>query len=258
MFDRYRMPKRDRGAPWIHMNSEACCAGYALTRFGLLIPSRPMTEQHHREKLIDAALDLCMRQGYEATTVAEIAAAAGISRHAAASYFATTDAIVLSVIDDIVTGSAAALADVAPQTSPADALLAASIKVLADITNGVGVITRERLEAVAHILTTSPQLQKQASAHRKQVLSVALSDRLGVAVDDRRVWRAVTAWSATVVAAYSPYVGRPVRVDPSNDARVPELMCERLEHTFSHITGGRRPGIEHPDRVSFLCEQGTH
>jgi AcrR family transcriptional regulator len=196
-----------------------------------------MSEHYHRAKLIDAALDRCMRQGHQDATVAEIAAAAGITQDIAARYFATTDAIILSVIDDILAGTAAALADVAPQTSLAEALLTASTKVLVDITNGVGVITRERLQAVAHILTASPELQKQASERRKQALSVALANRLGVGAHDRRVWCAATTWSATVVAAYNPYLGRPVHVDPRQDGRVPELMCARLEDVFSHISG---------------------
>ena len=34
-----------------------------------------MAEKHDREKLIDVALDLCTTQGYEATTIDQIAAA---------------------------------------------------------------------------------------------------------------------------------------------------------------------------------------
>ena len=34
---------------------------------------RVMAEKHDREKLIDVALDLCITQGYEATTIDQIA-----------------------------------------------------------------------------------------------------------------------------------------------------------------------------------------
>ena len=43
-----------------------------------------MAEKHDREKLIDVALDLCIRQGYEATTIDQIAAAVGVTSHGSA------------------------------------------------------------------------------------------------------------------------------------------------------------------------------
>ena len=83
-------------------------------------------EKHDREKLIDVALDLCIRQGYEATTVDQIAAAVGVTSHAVGRYFATKDAIILSIVDNIVVATATELAQIPPQTSPPEALLAAT------------------------------------------------------------------------------------------------------------------------------------
>ena len=59
---------------------------------------RVMAEKHDREKLIDVALDLCIRQGHEATTIDQIAAAVGVTAHAVGRYFATKDAIILSIV----------------------------------------------------------------------------------------------------------------------------------------------------------------
>ena len=87
---------------------------------------RVMAEKHDREKLIDVALDLCIRQGYEATTIDQIAAAVGVTSHAVGRYFATKDAIILSIVDDIVVAVATELARIPPQTSPPEALLAAT------------------------------------------------------------------------------------------------------------------------------------
>ena len=42
--------------------------------------------------LVDAAVELCITQGYESTTVEQIAAAAEISTRTFSRYFATKDA----------------------------------------------------------------------------------------------------------------------------------------------------------------------
>jgi len=204
-------------------------------------------EKHDREKLIDVALDLCIRQGYEATTIDQIAAAVGVTSHAVGRDFATKDAIILSIVDDIVVAVATELAQIPPQTSPPEALLAANTAVISDIADGAGVITRERLQALAHILTASMDLRKTASALGKEVLSHALAERMGVGPEDPRVRQAVTIRSAVIAAAYNFDRGGRVRLDPRNDGRVPELMVKRLNDTFTHITG-RAPA--HPNRPS--------
>ena len=205
-----------------------------------------MAEKHDREKLIDVALDLCTTQGYEATTIDQIAAAVGVTSHAVGRYFATKDAIILSIVDDIVVAVATELAQIPPQTSPPEALLAANTAVISDIADGAGVITRERLQALAHILTASMDLRKTASALGKEVLSHALAERMGVGPEDPRVRQAVTIRSAVIAADNFDRGGR-VRLDPRNDGRVPELMVKRLNDTFTHITG-RAPA--HPNRPS--------
>ena len=98
---------------------------------------------------------------YEATTIDQIAAAVGVTSHAVGRYFATKDAIILSIVDDIVVAVAIELARISPQTSPLEALLAADTAVISDIADGAGVITRERMQALAHILTASLDLRRR-------------------------------------------------------------------------------------------------
>ena len=184
---------------------------------------------------------------YEATTIDQIAAAGGVTSHVVGRYFATKDAIILSIVDDIIVAVATELARIPPQTSPPEALLAATTAVISDIANGAGVITRERMQALAHILTASLELRKKASALGEQVLTVALAERMGVGPEDPRVRQAVTIRAAVIAAAYNFDRGGRVRLDPRNDGRVPELMVKRLNDTFTHITG-RAPA--HPNRPS--------
>jgi len=201
-----------------------------------------------REHLIDVALDLCVRQGHEATTLDQIAVAAGVPSAVVKSYFASTDAIVFSVLDDELSAAAAVLADVPPDVGPSEAVIAAHMTVLADVTNGVGIITRERLQAGAHILTASPSLAKQFSARGKEVFAVALAKRMGVTAQDRRVRLAVTVAAAVIAGAYNVDRGRQDFVAPDDDGRVPEVMVKRLSDAFTEVTGRPSPHPNPPSR----------
>ena len=71
---------------------------------------RERKKQRTRTTLIDAAVELCEKQGFEQTTVDQIAAVADVSPRTFSRYFATKDAIALALIDDAVTLAAAELA----------------------------------------------------------------------------------------------------------------------------------------------------
>lgn len=62
-------------------------------------PLRERTRRAVRAELIDAAQDLFVAQGYEATTVDQIAAAVGMSRRSFFRYFASKDDLVLGKYD---------------------------------------------------------------------------------------------------------------------------------------------------------------
>lgn len=153
-----------------------------------------------RERLIDATLNLCVRSGYETTTIDQIAAAEA-SPSDFSRYFATKDAVLLCIVEDLLHATAAALANVDAAAGPEQALLLATTEVLTAISDGRGVITLDRMLAMAEIVTANPDLRKQASLIRKQVLTQALADRLGVAAENRRVRHAVTKWSAIASGA---------------------------------------------------------
>ncbi len=60
--------------------------------------------------LIDAAVELCERQGFERTTVDQIAAIADVSPRTFSRYFATKDAIATALIDEAIDKAAVELA----------------------------------------------------------------------------------------------------------------------------------------------------
>ena len=71
---------------------------------------RERTRRAVRAELTDVALDLFLRRGFEATTVDEIAAAAGVSRRSLFRYFASKEAIIFDNMQDLGERLAEALA----------------------------------------------------------------------------------------------------------------------------------------------------
>ena len=81
---------------------------------------RERKKQRTRATLIDAAVELCLEQGYEHTTVDQIAAIAEVSPRTFSRYFATKDAVYLTLLEDLVNAVAVEL-DAIPLEVPPSA-----------------------------------------------------------------------------------------------------------------------------------------
>lgn len=92
---------------------------------------RERKRRQTRNALVEAAVDLFDRQGYDQTTVAEIAAAARISTRSFFSYFATKEEVLFPDSDSRVRAAADAIAARQPGEGPAQALVRAVQQVLA-------------------------------------------------------------------------------------------------------------------------------
>lgn len=194
---------------------------------------RERKKQRTRATLIDAAVELCERQGFERTTVDQIAAIADVSPRTFSRYFATKDAIVLGLIDDAVNLAAAELA-----RQPADLnhfeALRRSYMVMYTNTKSArpGELTAERLMCTARIIMTSPALRQAAVEFRPHAVNIELAKRLGVGLDDRRLKLVSAAWASILMNALA---------DLQEDADwghvgVDDLMS-RLEATFAEFIG---------------------
>jgi AcrR family transcriptional regulator len=192
-------------------------------------------EQSRPDQLIDATLDLCIRCGYETTTLEQIAAAAEITPQKFMRHFATKDAALMAAIEVVLHAVAAALRDV--DASPEQALLVAHTEVLVAITEGRGCITLDRMLAIGELFTANASLRKQASVSRKRILTIALAERMGVAAENRRVRRAVTTWSAVAASAYLDRHRMADNYDPSHDDHLKERVVHELGTTFTEVLG---------------------
>jgi AcrR family transcriptional regulator len=83
---------------------------------------RERKKQRTREQIIEAAMGLFSERGYQATTIADIAAAADVAPRTFFSYFPSKEAVVFHNVDRDLDGLAATLRDRLPGETAFDAL----------------------------------------------------------------------------------------------------------------------------------------
>jgi AcrR family transcriptional regulator len=201
---------------------------------GVAVPGlRERKKQRTRSMLIDAAIELCDRQGFEHTTVDQIAAVADVSPRTFSRYFATKDAVVLALVDDMVDAIAVQLARQPAELSELEALKAAHVDMArATATTPPGGFTAERLLTTVRIVTSSPALLLAAGEFRQHAVTVALGKRMRVELDDRRLHLAIAVWSAILVTAVGD-------LGPDTDwsHMTVDMLVGRLEGMFAQFTG---------------------
>jgi AcrR family transcriptional regulator len=190
--------------------------------------------------LIDAAIELCERQGFEHTTVEQIAAVADVSPRTFSRYFATKDAVIMAIIDEAVDGIAVELARQPVDISPLEALLNAHVMMIKNTGSAPSAgLTTERLLSTVRIVMTSPALRQVASEFRTNSTNVALAQRLGVGAEDRRIKLVATVWAAIVMTALGDLGTDIYWVDVSLD-RIVSLVEDTFGQFMEVIAGLRQ------------------
>jgi AcrR family transcriptional regulator len=179
--------------------------------------------------LVDAAVELCVKNGYENTTVEQVAAAADISTRTFSRYFPTKEAVFIAVLDDLATEIAKELTTQPADLGPMEALRAAHMAVLGRVSRHplVG-LTKERVALIIRIINSSDALRQAAIDYRYPAAMEILARHMGVPADDKRLDLGVKLFSTTIVSACSDLV---------DDAGLgPEIIMERLEQSLGHVT----------------------
>jgi AcrR family transcriptional regulator len=154
--------------------------------------------------LIDAAVELCEKQGFERTTVDQIAAIADVSPRTFSRYFATKDAIALALIDDALDKVAVILAEQPSDLNHFEALRRSYIVMYNDTkTAPAAELTAERVICTAQIIMTSPALRQAAIEFRPHAVNLELAKRMGVGLDNRGLKLVSAVWAAIIMSAMS-------------------------------------------------------
>ncbi|HVQ49107.1 MAG TPA: TetR family transcriptional regulator [Mycobacterium sp.] len=163
---------------------------------------RERKKQRTRATLIDAAVELCERQGFERTTVDQIAAIADVSPRTFSRYFATKDAIALALIDDGITQAAAELARQPSDINHFEALRRSYVAMY----NGTktappGELSADRMMCTLRIILSSAALRHAAIEYRHHAVNIELAKRMGLDLDDRKLKLVAATWAAFIMTA---------------------------------------------------------
>jgi AcrR family transcriptional regulator len=134
-----------------------------------------------RDALIRAALELFVERGYDETTLAEIADAAGVSTRTIFAYFPSKEDILFSTMQAMGDALASALAERHADTDALSALrefILASAHEKTELDHKLGQVIAGDATLASHKRARIAQLQ--------EVLAAAIADDLGVGPDDLR------------------------------------------------------------------------
>lgn len=193
---------------------------------------RERKKQRTRATLIDAAVELCDRQGFERTTVDQIAAIADVSPRTFSRYFATKDAIAVALIDAAIELAAIELARQPPDISHFEALRRSYISMYRSTKSApAGGLSSERMMCTVRIIMTSPQLRQATVEYRPHAVNVEMAKRLGVDVESRRLKLISAVWGAIIMTALADLA------DPDVDWHQVDIedVVTRLEATFAEF-----------------------
>jgi AcrR family transcriptional regulator len=168
-----------------------------------------------RTALVDAAVDLIERNGYEATTIADIAAAAEIGTRTYFSYFPSKEDVLFPETDRRVRIAVDAIAGRSPDEEPADVLLRAlreANEASDDMTGRLSALRLRLAMEVPAVRGRGLQLQWDSQREIARHLAAAYPDRL----DDVSAAALVGAFLGAVTAALTTLMEDPERrADPA-------------------------------------------
>jgi AcrR family transcriptional regulator len=159
---------------------------------------RERKRQHTRTQLIGAAMRLFEQKGYEQTSVAEIASAAGVSTKTFFNYFASKDEVLFPHLSRRIDAAVALIERRGPDDQMADVLVAAMQHMLADaLTEEVdGGLAAVRLPMIMSV----PAVQA-ATLHRYFVAETQLARALHHAYEEALDLAAAAAAVGSVMGA---------------------------------------------------------
>ncbi|MDT7764447.1 MAG: hypothetical protein QOC63_3867 [Mycobacterium sp.] len=187
-----------------------------------------------RATLIDAAVELCGRQGFERTTVDQIAAIADVSPRTFSRYFATKDAIAVALIDDATDVAAAELARQPTDIDHFEALRRSYVSMYTSTKSAPpGALSADRMMCTVRIIMSSPTLRQATRDYRPHAVNVELAKRLGVDIEHRRLKLVSAVWGSIIMTALADLSEQGVDWE---DVGIDGIVA-RLEATFAEFMG---------------------
>ncbi|MGK5556994.1 TetR/AcrR family transcriptional regulator [Actinomadura kijaniata] len=168
---------------------------------------RELKKRRTRQALVEAAVRLFERKGYEGVTVAEIAAAAEVSTRTFFLHFQAKEDVLFAHADVRVDLAVAAIAERGPAERPADVLLRATERMILDAWDGgdlSGGLAALRVRLAASVPALQARLLQRylgARAELARALREAFPDELDEVTASALVGAMVGAVGAAATAA---------------------------------------------------------
>ena len=189
---------------------------------------RERKKQRTRATIVDVAARLCTEQGYENTTVDQIAAEADISPRTFSRYFPNKEAVIGALIEDAAEHIAEALGRQPFDITEHEALVRAHVDVLRAAGDGQPeAMPFDRMNGFLQIVNASPllglaQFTYRPDAPTRPVIE-ALARRMGVAADDPAVRILFDTWAVLMAAALGT---------SSAGVGDPGVVADQIEDTY--------------------------
>ncbi|BBZ77680.1 TetR family transcriptional regulator [Mycolicibacterium anyangense] len=193
---------------------------------------RERKKQRTRATLIDVAARLCVEQGYDNTTVDQIAAAADVSARTFSRYFPNKEAVVVAVISDVADGVAAAFDHQPLDITEHEALMRSTVETFRGGPAGQpDPAVFDRMTLLLKILGTAPDIGLSAFSYRPEgpqhSVFMAIARRMRVPPDHPALRILFDTWAVLMGVACAGLGA------PGAPPIEPELLCERIESTYA-------------------------
>ncbi|HET7015382.1 MAG TPA: TetR family transcriptional regulator [Streptosporangiaceae bacterium] len=182
-----------------------------------------------RASIREHALRLFREQGYDATTVDQIADAAEISPSTFFRYFPTKEDVVLQ--DDFDILAVGSFLEQPPELSLVAAFRAATKETLASVSES----ELAGLQDTTALIMNVPELRARAMDEYSRTINViasAAAQRTGRSVDDPAVMTAAGAIIGVIMAATLPWKGL------ADGDMTPTDMFDRIDAALANLEGG--------------------
>ncbi len=165
---------------------------------------RELKKRETRQRVSDVATRMFLERGFEAVTVTEVAAAAGVSEKTVYNYFPTKESLVLDQAEGQIERLVRAVRDRAKGVTPTAALVGALRE---DSRRFFEMVADEapRIEEFSRMVRGTPALRAAWSEHRHRLvaaLAQVLADELQVSVSDPEPLVAARALTGLVELLY--------------------------------------------------------
>lgn len=192
---------------------------------------RELKKQRTRATLIDMAIQLCIEQGYESTTVEQIAAAAEVAPRTFSRYFSGKEAVIVAILDEVADDVASCFGRQPLDITHYEALARAHLETFRSAQYSDPDSTSfDRMRILLTIVNSTPAIGLAPFVFRTDGAIQVAARRIGVAKDHPAIRILFDTWAVVMGVACR---GLGTKGGPPIE---PETLCDRIESVYRIFT----------------------